>query len=100
MRRLLLLAAVVAFALPCAAHAEDVSWLCRPGADPNPCAGDQTTRYYEPDGSSHVATPAVPKDPAIDCFYVYPTVSNQPTPNATATPDPRSARSRSTRRSA
>src|SRR4051794_27735147 len=88
MRRLLLLAAVLAFALPCAAHAEDVSWLCRPGADPNPCAGDQTTRYYEPDGSSHVATPAVPKDPPIDCFYVYPTVSNQPTPNATATPDP------------
>ena len=24
----------------------------------------------------------------MDCFYVYPTVSNQPTPNATQTPDP------------
>src|SRR3954467_4432266 len=88
MRRLLLLAAVLAFALPCAAHAEDVSWLCRPGASPNPCQGDQTTRHYAPDGSSQVETPAVPKDPPIDCFYVYPTVSNQPTPNATATPDP------------
>ena len=54
----------------------------------DPCRGDQTTRYFEPDGSSHVATPSVPAHPPIDCFYVYPTVSNQPTPNATQTPDP------------
>ena len=87
--RLLLLPIVIAagIALAPAARA-DVGWLCRPGADPNPCMGDQTTRYYEPDGSSHVATPAVPANPPIDCFYVYPTVSNQPTPNATPTPDP------------
>src|SRR3954447_19714055 len=86
--RVLLIAVVLgALAAPAAAHA-DVSWLCRPGQADNPCAGDQTTRYYEPDGSSRVATPAVPKNPPIDCFYVYPTVSNQPTPNATATPDP------------
>src|SRR3954447_4587094 len=86
--RVLLIAVVLgALAAPAAAHA-DVSWLCRPGQADNPCAGDQTTRYYEPDGSSHVETPAVPKDPPIDCFYVYPTVSNQPTPNATQTPDP------------
>jgi hypothetical protein len=83
------LACLVAGALlaPAAAHA-DTSWLCRPGATPNPCLGDQTTRYYEPDGSSRVATPPVPAEPPVDCFYVYPTVSNQPTPNATATPDP------------
>jgi hypothetical protein len=30
----------------------------------------------------------VPKKPPIDCFYVYPTVSNQPTKNATQTADP------------
>src|SRR3954451_1200083 len=81
----LLLAAVCG--TPAGARA-DVSWLCRAGASPNPCQGDQTTRHYAPDGSSRVETPAVPKDPPIDCFYVYPTVSNQPTPNATATPDP------------
>src|SRR3954468_2898507 len=87
-RLVVLVIAAAALAAVPAAHAEDVSWLCRPGADPNPCMGDQTTRYYEPDGSSHVATPPVPANPPIDCFYVYPTVSNQPTPNATATPDP------------
>jgi hypothetical protein len=83
-------AALAAFALaglPQSAGAE-VRWLCRPGLESNPCQGDQTTRYFEPDGSSHVETPEVPPDPAIDCFYVYPTVSNQPTPNATQSPDP------------
>jgi hypothetical protein len=74
-------------ALAPAAHAE-VVWLCHPSMDSDPCRGDLTTRYFEPDGSSHVATPAVDPDPKIDCFYVYPTVSNQPTPNATQTPDP------------
>ncbi|MEA2481473.1 MAG: hypothetical protein QOJ07_3395 [Thermoleophilaceae bacterium] len=66
----------------------DVVWLCRPGADPNPCQGDLTTRYFEPDGSSRVETTKVPAAPPVDCFYVYPTVSNQPTPNATKSPDP------------
>jgi hypothetical protein len=82
---------LVAFAGGCAAasvaHA-DVSWLCRPGLASEPCQGDQTTRYFASDGSSHVERVEVPRNPAVDCFYVYPTVSNQPTPNATATPDP------------
>jgi hypothetical protein len=84
------LAAVVAGCLasvPSAARA-DVEWLCRPGLASSPCQGDQTTRYFEPDGSSRVGRPAVPKDPPIDCFYVYPTVSNQSTMNATKSPDP------------
>src|SRR3954467_12292093 len=69
------------------AHAE-VKWRCRPGLADNPCAGDQTTTYYESDGSSRVGTPATPAKPTIDCFYVYPTVSNQPTKNATQTAEP------------
>src|SRR3954451_1412329 len=88
LRLVVLVIAAAALAAGPTAHAEDVAWLCRPGVEPNPCVGDQTTRYYEPDGSSRVATPAVPANPPIDCFYVYPTVSNQPTPNATPTPDP------------
>jgi hypothetical protein len=70
-----------------AAHGE-VKWLCRPGLASQPCSGDQTTRYFAPDGSSRVGKPATPTKPPIDCFYVYPTVSNQPTPNATQTADP------------
>ena len=89
--RIALLSLIAAAAVGClaapAAEA-DVEWLCRPGLASNPCAGDQTTTYFASDGSSRVETPAVPANPPIDCFYVYPTVSNQPTPNATKSPDP------------
>jgi hypothetical protein len=81
--------ALLVAALVCASSAQaDVHWLCRPDMASDPCRGDQTTRYFQPDGSSYVAQPPVTKNPAIDCFYVYPTVSNQPTPNAAQAPDP------------
>ena len=85
-----LAAAVVAGCLAGVAPAAkaNVVWLCHPSVASDPCRGDQTTRYFESDGSSHVATPEVAANPPVDCFYVYPTVSNQPTPNATQTPDP------------
>src|SRR5437764_1057871 len=85
--RALVLACLVAGVLAAPAHGE-VVWLCHPSMASDPCRGDQTTRYFAPDGSSTVSTPAVPANPPVDCFYVYPTVSNQPTPNATQTPDP------------
>src|SRR3954452_2829450 len=66
-----------------------VVWLCHPSmASSDPCHGDLTTRFFSPDGSSTVSTPSVPAKAPVDCFYVYPTVSNQPGPNATQTPDP------------
>ena len=70
------------------AQTEPTTWLCLPGQEPNPCAGDQTTTVYSPDGSSKTTTPKTPADPKVDCFYVYPTVSDQPTPNANKNPDP------------
>src|SRR4051794_34975327 len=87
-RRVLLALSATALLLPAAAHGE-VKWLCRPGAADTPCLGAQPTPHFASDGSvSRLDTPAVPTDPPVDCFYVYPTVSNQPTPNATQTPDP------------
>jgi hypothetical protein len=86
-----LLAALVALAAACVAATNagaDVVWLCRPGPQADPCHGDQTTRYFAPDGSSRVERPDVPSDPPVDCFYVYPTVSNQTSQNATKSPDP------------
>ena len=59
-------------------------WLCRPGDEPNPCRETLETTIYEADGSSRVENPPLPADPPIDCFYVYPTVSEpagRPTPN-------------------
>ena len=44
----------------------DVKWLCRPGLAGQPCVGDQTTRYFAPDGSSRVGQPTIVKKPAID----------------------------------
>ena len=67
---------------------EPTTWLCLPGQQPNPCAGDQTTTVYNPDGTSTTKQPKVPEDPKVDCFYVYPTVSDQPTQNANKNPDP------------
>jgi hypothetical protein len=75
------LLAAVAAAAPAASHA-DVEWLCRPGVEPNPCRESLETTVNEPGGQSHVENPPLPDDPPIDCFYVYPTVSEQPGTNA------------------
>ncbi len=57
------------------------NWLCRPGRQ-DACAVDQTTTVIAADGKlTPEAWAANPKAP-IDCFYVYPTVSNDPTPNS------------------
>lgn len=75
-----------------AASAADpsVKWLCRPGLANDPCNLKQDTTYQNADGSSRVETPSRPamSKRKIDCFYVYPTVSNQIGPNATATAAP------------
>ncbi|WP_320671844.1 DUF3089 domain-containing protein [Patulibacter defluvii] len=70
------------------AAAADVAWLCRPDRSPDPCREPLTTTIQEPDGGTRVVDPPLPANPPIDCFYVYPTVSNQLTPLATATREP------------
>jgi len=59
-----------------------VVWLCRPGVAPDPCAGDSATTSVPADGPRTVDRPRVPGGTPFDCFYVYPTVSTQPTDNA------------------
>jgi hypothetical protein len=56
----------------------------------DPCEIPLDTTIREPGGGERVETPARPPQDArpIDCFYVYPTVSNQPTPNASKSRDP------------
>ena len=74
---------------PAAVEKNDYSkpdaWLCRPGRADDACAIDLTTTVVKPDGSqtreTWAANPAAP----IDCFYVYPTVSMDPTPNSDMT---------------
>jgi hypothetical protein len=63
-------------------------WLCRPGLADDPCTSDLTTTVVRPDGSTRVVHTEPAKHPPVDCFYVYPTVSGQPGPNADLTIDP------------
>ncbi|MEV0246606.1 DUF3089 domain-containing protein [Nocardia sp. NPDC050712] len=84
-----LLGGGVLVAQPGAASAEPagVEWLCEPGPADNPCAGSLATtvrRAGQPDTREE---PAAKRD--IDCFYVYPTVSQDLSVNAgpSATPE-------------
>ena len=68
-------------------YADGKNWLCRPGRE-DACAVDLATTVVAADGKlTREAWTADPKAP-IDCFYVYPTVSTDPTPNSDMTPDP------------
>jgi hypothetical protein len=63
-------------------------WLCKPGLANNPCEGDFTTSVVAADGKTTTQKAAPAKNPPIDCFYVYPTVSTQKTPIANLDIDP------------
>jgi hypothetical protein len=68
-------------------YADGKNWLCRPGRE-DACAVDLATTIVAADGKLTRETfTADPKAP-IDCFYVYPTVSTDPTPNSDMTADP------------
>jgi hypothetical protein len=57
-------------------------WLCRPGLPGNPCAIPLAATAVTATGAKTVVNPSPPADPPFDCFYVYPTVSTEPTMNA------------------
>jgi hypothetical protein len=64
-------------------------WLCRPGQSPDPCTPGLSTTVYSPTLKPlRVEHPKALHRPAIDCFYVYPTVSDQRTPLANLHIDP------------
>jgi hypothetical protein len=86
---ILLLIAGMAFAAFAQAASAKTVWLCRPGALPDPCTPGLSTTVYSPTlHAIKVTQPRQVKHPAIDCFYVYPTVSDQTTVNANLTIDP------------
>src|SRR5689334_18720679 len=57
------------------------SWLCRPGRQAL-CATDQAATVVAANGKLTPEAWKPSSNPAIDCFYVYPTVSREPTPNS------------------
>jgi hypothetical protein len=57
-------------------------WLCRPGTADDPCAAPLDATVVPPSGARSTVDPHDAADPGVDCFYVYPTVSDQRTDNA------------------
>jgi hypothetical protein len=68
-----------------AAHADATVWLCKPGQQPDPCSESLATTVYSSSGDSHTENPPLAARPKFDCFYVYPTVSQQPSQNSDRT---------------
>jgi hypothetical protein len=63
-------------------YSQAEAWLCRPGRTDDACAIDLTTTVVAADGSLTKETWAANPKASVDCFYVYPTVSGDPTPNS------------------
>lgn len=62
-------------------YAQADTWLCLPGRA-DACAAGQDATVVQPDGRQTVEAFKPAAAPAFDCFYVYPTVSLDPTPNS------------------
>jgi hypothetical protein len=63
-------------------YSDTKNWLCRPGSTSDACAVDLTTTLVTADGKTSIEKWAANPDASVDCFYVYPTVSNDTTPNS------------------
>lgn len=63
-------------------YADDDKWLCRPGLAKSPCEGDLDATLVAADGSRMLEPWLAAENPAVDCFYLYPTINFGPEPNA------------------
>jgi hypothetical protein len=66
-------------------YAKDSSWLCLPGRA-DVCSTPLATTGLGPNGYGSAGLSAVAKDPPLDCFYVYPTVSRDQGMNSDLNP--------------
>jgi hypothetical protein len=65
-----------------ATPASPTVWLCRPGQAGDPCLSSLSATSVSATGARTAQAIQPASDPAVDCFYVYPTVSSQKTANA------------------
>jgi hypothetical protein len=65
-------------------YANPAVWLCRPGRQ-DACSAPQDATIVAVNGALTREAFHSAKNPAIDCFYVYPTVSNEPGGNSDLT---------------
>ncbi len=86
---IVLIAAAAAFVPATAAAADGTTWICKPGQADDLCAGTIDGESIPAPGEE--AAPlgyTRPADPPVDCFYLYPTQSDQPGPNSDLAKDP------------
>ena len=69
-------------------YSDPKAWLCRPGRKGDACDVDETTTIVSGDGKLTRETWSADPNAPIDCFYVYPTISTDQTPNSDMTADP------------
>jgi hypothetical protein len=70
---------------PPADYSKDSSWLCLPGRN-DICSTPLRTTALNANGYGSNGLSTVAGDPPLDCFYVYPTVSNDPGVNSDMDP--------------
>jgi hypothetical protein len=72
-----------------ASAATPTRWLCNPvSLSSDPCRTSLTASVPTASGATRVERTRAARRPEVDCFYVYPTVSGQPTPTASLAIDP------------
>jgi hypothetical protein len=74
--------AIAIAGLAASSASAETTWLCKPGLANNPCLSSEEATVELPGGASFIEHAEPAKNPPIDCFYVYPTVSSQFTMNA------------------
>jgi hypothetical protein len=63
-------------------------WLCRPGLTADPCAGSLSKTVVTARNQRSVRRESANGKPAFNCFYLYPTASNESTVNSDLTVQP------------
>jgi hypothetical protein len=66
---------------PAPDYTKDSAWLCLPGSADS-CSTPLPTTALNPNGYGSTGQSTIAKDPPLDCFYVYPTVSRDPGMNS------------------
>lgn len=80
-------AATAASPSPAPDYTQDAAWLCRPGRA-DACSVNQDVTVIQANGTTKIEKFKPAAAPQFDCFYVYPTVSLDPTPNSDMTAGP------------
>lgn len=70
-------AAAQAAPMPPNDYANPATWLCLPGVK-GACDTDEDATVIAASGATHIERFVPAKNPSVDCFYVYPTVSRDP----------------------